>query len=233
MRKQVLKVILRFFLSCLRDAFLYLFAAVVMCKYFCYIFDIGEDVTLVRDGKCFRFDDCEINPKEPVFEIQTKIDGPRWLAPGIKSCHRFSVNLDDCKAGKEETAVSLLEQSTGSTYCLKGIRNRFSEELVSNSQNGCRIKVSGRTASAACIIPDIDYKFTIALDDSGNGSNVKAVVTGNHDGFPSYTVKVNGKKVYKFKHEERLSAMERLAEDLDVCADSRKRPEHPCVSPEQ
>lgn len=63
------------------------------------------------------------------------------------------------------------------------------------SGNVVTITAIGQTASGVYIVPDIDYKLEIKIDLIQR----KGIVSGCHDGYPSYTIRVGSTVVYDFK----------------------------------
>lgn len=174
-----------------------------VCYGFSWCLDRGEKVEDVSGGKCFaKLDGLAGNQR--LVEIQTRIDGAHWIVDGVKSCHRFVVTLPDEPNGACD--VETEEKSTGSTFGLKGIRNLFSAKPIPKGP-GCVIKATGQTASPFCLLPNIDYRFVI--DFAGRQG---ARVIGYHDGFPRYSVHVDGKPVYYRRHK--------LDDCEAVCADA-------------
>ncbi len=64
-------------------------------------------------------------------------------------------------------------------------------------------KAVGQTASGVGFMPNIDYSFDFSISTVNGKSTVK--LTGEHDGYPAYTVWLHTgttkKELYKFKHK--------------------------------
>lgn len=130
--------------------------------------------------------------------IETRIDPPDPQA-GMKSVHKIIVNFN---------SESLQEQfSTGTTTIFgttfSSIRNNFRSQAVKwdrkNRGSGHRVvtlSISGHTASGVRVLPGIDYRFSIHLTDSR-----EIRIDGCHDGYPSYSIKVDGSQKYYHKHK--------------------------------
>ena len=112
---------------------------------------------------------------------------------GMKSTQVLLIDFD------KKTIKSLF--STGVTAIgpieLGSVRDKF---VVDNIDFGTPGRVGftarGQTASGVLFMPNINYKFNMAVTPKGTGA-----FSGCHDGYPAYRVAVSGKAVYEFLHE--------------------------------
>lgn len=120
-------------------------------------------------------------------EIVTEIREPDNQA-GVKSRHVIAVDYD------AESVSATVE--TGTTdfgeVQLDSIRNEFKIDQKHFTGNTAAIGAVGSTASAVGILGSIDYDLTIRV----NVDKRMAWVDGTHNEYPSYTILVDGKKVY-------------------------------------
>ncbi len=129
--------------------------------------------------------------KTVTLEVVTAIEEPDCQS-GTKSAQKIVI----------DTATREVESShmTGTTTILgcefSSINDRFVVEGLVQDGNGFRFNVVGRTATVASLGlgGDIDYQLNVAFD-----TNRKVVtVSGKHDGYPTYYVKLNGQMIYQF-----------------------------------
>lgn len=131
----------------------------------------------------------------------------------------------DPEAGMKSTQVLLIDFdkktitpsfSTGVTSIgpiqIGSVRDKF---VVDNIDFGTPGRVGftarGQTASGVLFMPNINYKFNMAVTPKGKGA-----LSGCHDGYPAYQVTVAGKSVYSFKHES-LSLIKLFGEcDVEI-----------------
>ena len=95
---------------------------------------------------------------------------------------------------------------------LGSVRDKF---VVDNIDFGTSGRVGftarGQTASGVLFMPNINYKFNMAVTPKGKGA-----LSGCHDGYPAYQVTVAGKSVYDFKHQS-LSLIKLFGEcDIEI-----------------
>ena len=125
--------------------------------------------------------------------VETEILSPDPQA-GIKSRHVIQVDFGALKIRDA--------YQTGVTdffgVDLTSIRDNFKVSTSKFSANAVNLTLSGETASGVGIIPNINYRFEIALKADGTAS-----ISGCHDGYPAYRVIVEGKKVYSFVHQSK------------------------------
>ena len=128
-----------------------------------------------------------------------------------------AIEEPDCQSGTKssqklviDTATHEVESShmTGTTNILgcefSSIKDRFVVEGLVQDDKGFRFNVVGRTATVASLGlgGEIDYQLRVAFD-----TNKKVVtVSGKHDGYPTYYVKLNGQMIYQFE-QTNLSAL--------------------------
>ncbi|MEW5977249.1 MAG: hypothetical protein AB1898_15775 [Acidobacteriota bacterium] len=152
------------------------------------------------------------------FEFRTEIRrGSLYppIPPGIKSEHVFTVDSDTLKIYAEPKLA-------GRTFDL--VSGRFEAprtDVTRDKKNRCTIhvKVVGRAWTIFKGVPgspagagdDIDYDFVVVLDTEKKQGRI----TGSHDGYPSYRVRMQKKIVYDF---EEIS-IERLAPPKDQTVD--------------
>ncbi|WP_037424798.1 hypothetical protein [Sinorhizobium sp. CCBAU 05631] len=112
---------------------------------------------------------------------------------GLKSRQTLTIHFDTKQISNTfETGVTSLSGTN-----LSSIRDKFVINNVQFSGSVAAFKATGQTASGIIIIPNIDYKLDITVDKSAK----EIVLSGCHDGYPSYIVSVEGKTVYEFKQE--------------------------------
>lgn len=94
------------------------------------------------------------------------------------------------------------------------VRDKFLFDNVDFSSPGrVGFTARGQTASGVLFMPNINYKFQLAVTPAGKGA-----FSGCHDGYPAYQVKVAGKVVYDFKHQP-LSLVKLFGEcDVEIKA---------------
>lgn len=112
---------------------------------------------------------------------------------GMKSTQTLEIDFD-----KKKVSQSFKTGVTGlGPIQLASVRDQFLVENIDFSSPGrVGLTLKGQTASGVLFMPNINYKFFLAVTLSGGGS-----VSGCHDGYPAYQVKVSGKTVYDFRHE--------------------------------
>lgn len=144
----------------------------------------------------------------PVVEIITEIRdvSPLSFQVGMKSHQTIKFDVDkkvvtnDVETGK--TNIAGLD--------LGSIRDNFIITNQNIEKGSGRVTVSGQTASAVGVMPDIDYKFTIRFV----GKKSLLWIDGCHNEYPSYTIKVNGKQIYD--REQTGTAVTGLMGSCDV-----------------
>jgi len=92
---------------------------------------------------------------------------------------------------------------------LNSIRDSFKVSRVVFSPSGVNFAVQGQTATGVTILPAINYEMAFELNASGQGN-----VSGKHDGYPAYFVRVLGRPVYSYAHKP--MQLWRLAPPLDI-----------------
>lgn len=126
-------------------------------------------------------------------EIVTRINAPDPQA-GMKSTQTLTIDFDNKKVTQAfKTGVTTLVGVD-----LASVRDKFLVENVEfTSAPSVRVgmTVRGQTASGVLFMPNIDYKFQLAVTPVGNGA-----ISGCHDGYPAYIVKVGSKTVYERQH---------------------------------
>ena len=123
-------------------------------------------------------------------EIETAIRDLSWgsFQAGQKSLHTILVDLTNQK----------IESSykTGHTeilgWSVNSIRDGFNIGDMKFFLKGVLFKAGGQTASGVGFMPNINYKFGFFV------SPTHILINGSHDGYPSYSVTVNGKLIYDY-----------------------------------
>lgn len=133
----------------------------------------------------------QTSPAHQDMVIVTEIRAPDPQA-GMKSTHRVRIDF--------ERRTITEDYTTGTTdffgVSLPSIRNNF---RVSNTQfgtNQVRFRVTGETASGVGVVPNINYRFDVQLNRSG-----QSTITGCHDGYPAYEIRYRHVMLYWFKHK--------------------------------
>lgn len=123
--------------------------------------------------------------------IETRILAPDPQA-GMKSRQKVTIDVATC------TATNAFETGTTDFFGARigSMRNRFVVQGVKSTGGAISLRVSGETASGVGVVPNINYEFEITLRQAIS-------VTGCHDGYPAYTIKVDDKIVYSFDHKPR------------------------------
>lgn len=148
--------------------------------------------------------------EELTLVVETRIldQGIAASQAGMKSRQTFIINT------AEET-VTERPFETGVTdfgpFSSGSIRDDFKYKVLQLHTGGFRIQVSGETASPVVIMPNINYRFEIQV----NVENRRAWIEGCHDGFPSYEVTIDGRRIYW--HEQSANPGE-LIGDCDTQA---------------
>jgi hypothetical protein len=124
--------------------------------------------------------------------IRTEINPPDPFA-GMKSEHRFVVDFQTKTITGEEFKTGVTDLGPVE---LKSVRDKFviSEKDIQSGK--ATFKLVGQTASGVTVMPNIDYRFALSINSNGTGT-----LEGCHDGYPAYTVRVNNKDAYAFKHK--------------------------------
>ncbi|PBB20395.1 hypothetical protein CK219_10505 [Mesorhizobium sp. WSM4313] len=112
---------------------------------------------------------------------------------GMKSTQTLKLNFDAQKLTSDfSTGVTNIAVTD-----LKSVRDKFVVEGVNFTKTAANFIAKGQTASGVLFMPDIDYKFSITVDIAAR----EVVLSGCHDGYPSYKVLVNNSQVYDFDQE--------------------------------
>ncbi|BEV12062.1 hypothetical protein ATDW_25580 [Asticcacaulis sp. DW145] len=147
-------------------------------------------------------------------EIVTAIrDVGGAIQVGEKSRH---VMILDCQS----RTFTPMEPTTGYTKLmgrkLEAVRNRFLATLdEAIDPDVFTISALGQTATGVRVLPDIDYRLRITI----HARKRQVRITGAHDGFPSYSVLVNGKAVYDFEQNLFIESYTDLLGTSDVVVD--------------
>ena len=163
-----------------------------------FFWDDYEDDEYLDDRECSESSGRSgvrvIDPMESIksdtikrIEIKTIIRPPAPQA-GMKSLHVVTVDI-------EKGVILNSYHLTGTTdfgpFELGSVRDKF-EALYHNVGDIMNIIITGETASPVQVLPNINYSFQISIDrKTGN-----ITLSGEHDGYPSYTVSVDGKQIY-------------------------------------
>jgi hypothetical protein len=125
-----------------------------------------------------------------VVEIITEIRPISVLTfqEGEKSRQRLTFDFDSQSvSGDVETG-----HTTIAGFDLQSVRNAFTVTGQSFSNGEGAATAKGQTASYVRVMPDIDYEFTVRVNESER----KIWVSGCHNEYPSYRILVNGTQVY-------------------------------------
>ena len=143
--------------------------------------------------------------KHVTIEIETAIRRQSWVTAqvGRKSLQRLIVDF------QRRTVAQEFLTGTTKIACLElgSIRDNFA--LIKprfNEAGKAYFSVSGETASAVGVMPNINYSFDFEV------SSTEVQVSGSHDGYPSYNVAVNGNSVYDYVQ----GYLWQLAGDADI-----------------
>ncbi|MET4726698.1 hypothetical protein ABIE09_000469 [Lysobacter enzymogenes] len=115
----------------------------------------------------------------------------RAFGTGEKSRHVLTLN----PAAGLVTERVLLGATDLLLFQLEAIRSKFAATSAYENDQRYRIRARGSTASGVGLMPSIDYDLVFVLDLARRSIEID----GTHDGFPSYSVLVNGRKVYDFE----------------------------------
>lgn len=110
---------------------------------------------------------------------------------GMKSTQTILIDFDNKKVSQVfKTGVTHVGFDIGS------VRDKFVVDNIDFSNGRVGFTAQGQTASGVMFMPNINYKFFIAVSPKGTGA-----IDGCHDGYPAYEVTAEGKKVYEFAHK--------------------------------
>lgn len=110
---------------------------------------------------------------------------------GMKSTQTLLIDFDSKKISQAfKTGVTHVGFDIGS------VRDKFVVDSVVFSSGRVGFTARGQTASGVMFMPNINYKFFIAVTPKGTGA-----IEGCHDGYPAYEVTAGGKRVYEFAHK--------------------------------
>ncbi|MDR7099361.1 hypothetical protein J2X04_001708 [Lysobacter niabensis] len=130
------------------------------------------------------------------------------IETGEKSRHVMTLN----PASGLVTERVLLGTTDLLIYKMEAIRSKFTATSSYENDDRYRIRARGSTASGVGVFPSIDYDLAFGIDLVGRTIEI----TGTHDGFPSYSVLVNGKTVYDFVQGHMLKSWPLLYGTSDV-----------------
>jgi hypothetical protein len=122
-------------------------------------------------------------------EIETAIRAVSWatVEVGRKSLQRITIDF----AGRKFHNQYLTGTTRLLTIELGSIRDSFLLiRPIFNAAGHAIFSVSGETASAVGVMPNINYEFSFDV------SRTSIDFSGAHDGYPSYNISVNGVSVY-------------------------------------
>jgi hypothetical protein len=112
---------------------------------------------------------------------------------GMKSTQTIDINYD--------TKTIDEKFSTGVTEILglqlKSVRDKFTVTQITFAGKVAGFTAEGATASGVKFMPNINYKFSITVDMGAR----EVVLSGCHDGYPSYKITVENKEIYSFEQE--------------------------------
>ena len=106
---------------------------------------------------------------------------------GMKSTQTILVDFKKKKISQTfKTGVTHIGFDIGS------VRDKFMVDNVDFSDGRVGFTARGVTASGIMFMPNVNYKFLIAVTSKGSGA---------FDGYPAYEIAVAGKKMYDFAHK--------------------------------
>ena len=118
---------------------------------------------------------------------------------GVKSRQTLEIDFSN------STVTSSYETGTTDFFGIQldSVRDNFVVEDSSFTDDRVSFVVKGSTASGAMLTPDIDYSFSISgkLKSDGKVTVLDVSVNGCHDGYPAYSVTVNGGTIYSYEHK--------------------------------
>jgi Protein of unknown function (DUF3238) len=79
---------------------------------------------------------------------------------------------------------------------LSSVRDKFLISEVNFSDGTVTFRAAGETASGVRALPSIDYNLLLTVNADGSTK-----ISGCHDGYPAYSVNVDAKTIYTFKHK--------------------------------
>lgn len=133
-------------------------------------------------------------------EVGEKSRQAMLLDCGTPALHEFPMALGKTKIGP---------------ITLQPVRSNFRASLYDSANDIFRLLLSGQTASGVLVMPDIDYQLQISVDPRKR----RVHITGSHDGFPSYSVLIDGKTVYDYEQNIFIEAPVELMGKSDVSVD--------------
>ena len=98
---------------------------------------------------------------------------------------------------------------------LKPVRNKFKSDLYDSENDIFSLFILGQTASGVMVMPDIDYQLRLSIDPRKR----RVRILGSHDGFPSYSVLIDGKAVYDYEQNLFIEAPAELMGSSDITVD--------------
>lgn len=98
---------------------------------------------------------------------------------------------------------------------LKPVRSKFTAELYDSANDIFSMFILGQTASGVRFMPDIDYRLRITVDPLKR----RIRLSGAHDGFPSYSILLNDKRIYDFEQNLFVESATALMGTSDVTVD--------------
>ena len=133
---------------------------------------------------------------------------------GMKSNHKVFADLNDGTTMdfKLETGVTNV-----AGFDIGSIRDKFKVKTISKiKKQKLKFVMTGQTASPVVLIPDIDYKFEIEITKD------KYSISGCHNAYPAYSIEIDGKAVYSYKHKSKSlpEVIAALAGDCDIIVQS-------------
>lgn len=135
------------------------------------------------------------NPNVHRVEVTTTIR-PGSPNPGQKSHHTTVVDTSTGEsASSHTTGRTDITPGASDRFSLPSVRNDFNSS-VTQTDDSTTVHMDGTTASVA-VPANIDYDLDITI----NHDTSEVTVEGSHDGFPSYTVEVDGEVVYDHQQE--------------------------------
>lgn len=126
--------------------------------------------------------------------VETRIkEGALSFQAGMKSRH--TVKIDYSSRSLSSDFLTGVTNLVGIE--LGSVRDRFTVYSPIFSGEVASFIMEGQTASAVGVLPNINYRFTITVDRAAR----EIVVSGCHDGYPSYSIIVGDTEVYSFEQE--------------------------------
>jgi hypothetical protein len=132
-----------------------------------------------------------VGPNTVTYTVVTVIRPPDAQA-GVKS--QQTVRIDPATGKLVSDTYSTGVTKAGVT--LPSIRDNFTA-TSSPTPAGYKVSLSGETASAVMVLPNINYDVQIYY----NSTTGTVSLRGTHDGYPSYEIYQGGTKIYDYQQQ--------------------------------